>query len=179
MVVNVEPGVGEFYGLARFDHPSPATIDVLNEHFPNLHAEKNPSIIPSKKGESIVQLHDRVAYALRHIIAKADADPSGPKTLLICSHAAAMIAIGRALTGNMPEDYSEDDFNCFTCSFSKFVRRGVPEKSDSPGDDARWSPDDPDVVPDIQWRGKGVSGGWDCVINGDCSYLAGGEERGW
>ena len=35
-------------------------------------------------------------------------------------------------------------------------------------------------VPQIDWRaGKGVAGGWDCVLNGDCSHLEGGEERGW
>ena len=35
-------------------------------------------------------------------------------------------------------------------------------------------------VPKVDWRaGKGVAGGWDCVINGDCNHLEGGEERGW
>ena len=35
-------------------------------------------------------------------------------------------------------------------------------------------------VPKMDWRsGKGVAGGWDCVINGDCKHLEGGEERGW
>lgn len=181
--VNVEPGLGEFYGLARFDHPSPASIEVLNQHFPRLHAEKDPVIVPSTKGESIPQLHDRVAYCLHHLIRRADADPSGPKTLLICTHAASMIAIGRALTGNMPEDESEEDFRCFTCSFSKFARRSSTSAVAADGDwsqEATWNPKDGDLVPDIGWRnGKGVAGGWDCEINGDCSFLQGGEERGW
>lgn len=35
-------------------------------------------------------------------------------------------------------------------------------------------------VPMADWRGgKGVAGGWDCVINGNCNHLDGGEERGW
>nr|POE73001.1 uncharacterized protein CFP56_30940 [Quercus suber] len=174
--VNVEPGVGEFYGLARFDHPSPASIDVLNTHFPNLHADKDPIIVPSTKGESIPQLHDRLAYALHHLIARADADPSGPKSLLICSHAAAMISIGRVLTGRMPEDVAEEDFNCFTCSFSKFVRKAGGDSEDVQA----WDPENADQIPDVQWRdGKGVQGGWKCEVNGDCSFLPGGEERGW
>ncbi|KAK4631649.1 Transcription factor tau subunit [Fulvia fulva] len=185
--VYVEPGVGEFYGLARFDHPSPAPIEELNRHFDHLQAVKPPSIVPSTKGESIPQLHDRVAYALQHIIARADADPAGPKTLLICTHAAAMIAIGRTLTGRMPEDEGEEDFKCFTCSFSKFVRRQQPITDGTNGAKANgtqlnsdWTPESPDQVPDIGWRnGNGVSGGWHCEINGDCSFLAGGEERGW
>ncbi|KAK4545219.1 hypothetical protein LTR36_003398 [Oleoguttula mirabilis] len=185
--VRVEPGLGEFYGLARFDHPSPASIEVLNTHFPHLHAEKDPTIVPSTKGESISQLHDRLAYCLHHLIERADADPEGPKSLLICTHAASMIAIGRALTGRMPEDEGEDDFNCFTCSFSKFARRQMPASSpEQEGTEgvakrpAKWSPQKADDVPDINWRdGNGVAGGWDCVVNGDCSFLEGGEERGW
>jgi transcription factor C subunit 7 len=176
--VIVEPGLGEFYGLARFDHPSPASIDVLHTHFAHLHAEKDPVIIPSTKGESIAQLHDRVAYCLHHIIKTADQDPNGPKALLICTHAAAMIAIGRALTGHMPEDEGEEDFKCFTCSFSKFVRKS-PQPAHDP-EPQSWDPEDADAVPDVQWRGgKGVAGGWVCEVNGDCSFLEGGEERGW
>lgn len=176
--VVVEPGLGEFYGLARFDHPQPASIDVLNTHFPHLHAEKDAIIIPSTKGESIPGLHDRIAYCLSRVIARADADPAGPKALLICTHAASMICIGRALTGRMPEDEGEEDFRCFTCSFSKFTRKDGSVAGHTTSSD--WNPEDPDTVPDVQWKGgKGVAGGWNCEVNGDCSFLAGGEERGW
>ena len=93
---------------------------------------------------------------------------------MLCSHAAVMIALGRALTGRMPDDEGEDDFKCATCSFSKFVRRGkgvdeVPAWDAARGDD----------VPAVPWRGRGVQGGWECEVNGDCSFLSGGEERGW
>jgi len=94
-----------------------------------------------------------------------------------------MISIGRALTGRMPEDEGEEDFKCFTCAFSKFTRRravttaAVEDDGVSP---AAWDASRPDEVPDVGWRdGKGVGGGWDCEVNGDCSFLAGGEERGW
>lgn len=180
--IHIEPGLGEFYGQARFDHPSPAPLSVLNTHFPHLHAyEDGPIIVPSTKGESIPQLHDRLAYCLAALIARADADPSGPKALLICSHAASMIAIGRALTGRMPEEEGEEDFRCFTCCCSTFVRRrgGLSGGGEQAATDA-WSPKTPDQVPDIGWRdGNGVAGGWTCEVNGDCSFLPGGEERGW
>lgn len=92
-----------------------------------------------------------------------------------------MIAIGRALTGRMPEDEGEEDFNCFTCAFSKFVRRPQSKYTGSGQGLAQgWSAEKPDAVPDLGWRGgKGVGGGWDCEVNGDCSFLSGGEERGW
>lgn len=198
MKIHLERGIGEFYGQARFDHPSPAPLSVLHNHFDNLAedaaAEKKNIIIPSPNGESIPQLHNRIAYALNTIISRADDDDdadvsAAPKTLLICTHAAAMIAIGRALTGRMPENEGEEDFNCFTCALSKFVRRPRSKYTASSSASAsvrgqaaeEWNAEFPDVVPDVGWRGvgKGVGGGWDCEINGDCSFLSGGEERGW
>jgi transcription factor C subunit 7 len=110
--------------------------------------------------------------------------------------------MGRALTGNMPEDPNEEDFNVFTTGLSTFVRRSVPSpettmtttttttirrtvpEGDS-NDEDLLAPgtkisDSSHIrsVPDWM-NGKGVGGGWDCVSNGDCSFLSGGEERGW
>ena len=116
---------------------------------------------------------------MSRIVADLDTETPEPKAVLLCTHAASLIAIGRVLTGHMPEDVNEEDFKPFTCGLSKFVRRSIPprqreellEKSES-------SSEDP--AADIDWRdGKGVAGGWDCVLNGDCSFLDGGEERGW
>lgn len=132
------------------------------------------------QGESIPQLHDRVAYCLEHIIEAADQDPNGPKAILICTHAAAMIAIGRALVGCMPEDDTAEDFNCFTASFSRFVRRKNGVKSSFADVKGSWDAEAAEKVPDVGWRGgAGVGGGWECEINGDCSFLDNGPERGW
>ncbi len=179
----------EFYGLARFDHPSPASLEVLHTHFPDLHQSYRAHLVPSINGESISTLHDRIAYTLHRIIASLDSDPSNPKALLICTHAAAMIAIGRALTGQMPEDVNTEDFKCYTCSLSKFVRREVStsrfvtpseEQKARQEEEEVWDPSSPEVIPKIQWRGgRGVQRGWNCTVNGDCSFLRGGEERGW
>jgi transcription factor C subunit 7 len=110
--------------------------------------------MPASKGEMIVELHERVRNALDHIITTLDNDPEQPKTVLICTHAATMIAAGRVLTGNMPEDPDEDDFQCFTAGLSKFVRRSAdPQKT--------------------------AAGNWDCELNSETSYLSGGAERGW
>ncbi|KAJ9656772.1 C6 zinc cluster transcription factor-like protein [Coniosporium apollinis] len=177
--VRVENGLGEFYGLARFDHPSPAPLKILHTHFSTLHPTYAPVIIPSTNGESIPNLHDRIAYALHRIISTLDADPSQPRALLICTHAASMIAIGRALTGRMPSDFSEEDFRCFTCALSKFRRRRRPDAEEAEEDVEAWDPGVPEKIPRVEWRGKGVKGGWECEVNGDCSFLSGGEERGW
>lgn len=181
MAVWLEPGIGEFYGQARFDHPSPAGIEILSELFPHLRAEAQPLVKPSVNGESIPMLHDRVAYCLDRLVAAADSDPSQPKALILCTHAAAIIAMGRVLTGRMPDDIGEEDFRCFTCGVSKFVRRKQNAEDDVHGVEAEnWDSSDPETIPDVGWRdGKGVKGGWTCEMNSDCSFLEGGEERGW
>ncbi|KAL1630228.1 C6 zinc cluster transcription factor-like protein [Neofusicoccum ribis] len=183
--IRVENGLGEFYGLARFDHPSPAPLSVLHTHFPDtLDAAYTPILVPSTNGESIPDLHDRIAYTLSRIVAQLDADPRQPRSLLICTHAASMIAIGRALTGRMPPEEGEEDFKCFTCALTRFDRR----RGGADGDALRaeemasgeWVADRPHEIPRVQWReGRGVGGGWTCELNGDCSFLSGGEERGW
>ena len=81
----------------------------------------------------------------------------------------------------MPEDPNEEDFKCFTCSLSRFQRRHTTRVADSdhylvPDWDASY----PEKIPELSWKdGKGVAGGWTCLINGDCRFLEGGEERGW
>lgn len=144
----------EFFGRAEFDHPTPPTLEHLHPHFDDLDHEYESVHIPASKGEFIVELHERVNNALNHIITELDNEPAQPKTVLLCTHAATMIAIGRVLTGQMPQDPDEDDFQCYTASLSKFVRREM----------------DPE---------KGVIGNWDCVLNSETGYLSGGAERGW
>lgn len=179
--------------MARFTHPSPATPPLLHGLFPSYRLDYKPSIIPSSSGESIAQLHDRCAYALQYIIAQADAedaahmtqaqekgsvqgDSLGERTaILICTHAASMIAVGRILTGRMPEDICEEDFRTYTCGISKFTRRAMPLSEQRFG-----QVEAGDEIPKVNWEDeRGVAGGWDCEVNGNCSHLDGGEERGW
>lgn len=125
-------------------------------------------------GESIEELHDRTAYALHRIIEQSDRE--GVKAICICTHAATLIAIGRVLTGRMPEDIAEEDFRPFTCGLSTFVRKGGKENIQSV---KQWEGPETEV-PYVEWkRGKGVGGGWEMKVNGDCNFLSGGEERGW
>ncbi|RAK78393.1 phosphoglycerate mutase family protein [Aspergillus fijiensis CBS 313.89] len=218
--VRIENGLGEWFGHTTFfEHPQPAPHSILATHFPTLlplppatspppsvrdrggNPPTTPHVIPSPTGETIAQLHDRVATALAGILADVDAEiaaleaaqpahePRTSKAILICSHAAPLIAMGRALTGHMPADPNTDDFAVFTAGLSTFRRRrreSGDRRDASPGQQAEI----PSLargtkvlragttVPD--WRGgKGVAGGWDCVRNGDCEFLSQGAERGW
>lgn len=158
----------EWYGPSEtFLHPSPASLSLLSSNFfPSLNINPTyaPSIIPPAAGETICQLHNRVAYALSHIIRTVDAETGQNKNvaILICTHAATLIAIGRSLTGNMPQDVCEEDFLAPCAGITKFVRRVGKEGGEG------------------EWRGgKGVGGGWDCLLNGNCDHLTGGAERTW
>ncbi|KAL8642523.1 MAG: hypothetical protein Q9228_000787 [Teloschistes exilis] len=165
----LDNGIGEWYGAAHFDHPSPAPPAVLSSLFPSCIDETyEPSIIPPRSGETIEQLHDRVAQALTHIIARADAEnPSSDDSILLCTHAATLIAISRALTGDMPSDPNEDDFLAPTAGLTRFIRKQISTEGQEKG-------------PPLEWKGgKGVAGGWTCVLNGNCNHLAGGAERSW
>ncbi|KAL5387064.1 hypothetical protein DPSP01_003676 [Paraphaeosphaeria sporulosa] len=152
--IRIDRGVGEFFGRADFEHPAPPSIEILNKHFRDLDQDYVSVHIPPANGEWLSELHQRVTRALTKIVTDLDHDPEQPKTLLICTHAATMIAAGRALTGKIPADLNEDDFQCYTASLSKYVRRGFELE-------------------------KGVAGNWDCVLNSETGYLSGGAERGW
>jgi len=89
----------------------------------------------------------------------------------------------------MPENEEDADFNCGTCSLSVFKRRKTPSGTGEA--DARkeqeeeevveeWDERQPDHIPRVAWRdGKGIMGGWECTVDGDCSHLTNGEERSW
>ena len=168
-----DTGLGEWYGDAPFTHPSPAPPEVLHALFSAYSLTRSSSIIPSANGETILELHNRCAYALSYIISSLDREVGDEEVaIVICTHAASLIAMGRALTGLMPRDVNEGDFRPFTCGVSKFVRQTVEWQ-----EVRMWNEEK--GVPDIGWRGRGVGGGWDCVMNGSCEHLNGGEERGW
>ncbi|TLS31010.1 hypothetical protein PpBr36_03490 [Pyricularia pennisetigena] len=171
--IRAEPGLGEWFGTAHFDHPAPAPVEELSTLFPGiLDQGYSPALTPTSRGESIEQLHDRVALAVLEIIKRCDAE--GVRSVVLCTHAAVVIALGRVLTGHMPADITVDDFHAYTCGLSVYRRRhqAAPVAVDQPSVSPAAGP--------VAWRdGTGVGGGWDCELNSDCSFLPGGCERGW
>lgn len=171
--VRGERGIGEWFGRAWFVQPKPAEPSRLRrEFFPWVNDQYESLVVPPENGERIEPLHDRVARALARVVQDVDEEfaragrGDEEVTVLLCGHAAQIIASGRALTGQFPDDHDEDDFQCFTCGLSKFVRRQVPAHGAAYYDD--------------DWRTSGgVAGGWDCILNSDCSHLSQGAERGW
>jgi transcription factor C subunit 7 len=185
--IRPETGLAEWYGSAPFEQPRPAPVDRLRPLFPGLLAgDHAPLLDVPRRGETMAQLHARVALALGRIVDQGDAE--GVRAVLLCSHAAAIIAMGRVLTGRMPPDPDEDDFRAFTCGLSMYRRRRVGGTSASSaaalvatGNETRGSSAASAKEEEAEsWRdGRGVRGGWDVLLNSDCSFLTGGEERGW
>ena len=181
-----ETGLGEWFGSADFEHPAPASLGTLQPLFPGLlDPEYGPVVTPNPMGEGIHELHDRVAAAMEALIAQCDRD--GVRAVLLCSHAAVVIALGRVLTGQMPDEIDTEDFKCFTCGLSRYRRRGAgidPKGQDGMIDrhatPAHHVARDCMDRPALGWRGgQGTAGGWDCEWNSDCAHLSQGEERGW
>ncbi|KAI1089700.1 phosphoglycerate mutase-like protein [Rostrohypoxylon terebratum] len=207
--IRIDLGLSEWYGLAHFDHPSSAPLNELHTFFPELDLSYVSGPAPSRHGESLPQLHDRVAKAIDLIIKRSDQE--GHKAVILSTHAAVVVALGRVLTGRM-----DTDFGAFTCGLSKFKRR-VSIASQAPlgsNDKAGIK----SIVPatreqmrtevEVESRktqletntksntdhqheslqhdrgsaGRGGSrlyGNWSCELDSDCSFLRGGEERGW
>jgi len=185
-----ETGIGEWFGAAKFEHPVPATPEVLASHFPALlDLSYTAAVVPTRMGEGVGELHDRVAATLDALV--TDCDRDGIRAILLCTHAAVVIALGRVLTGRMPESIEAEDFGAFTCGLSVYRRResGSGDKDGEEGTTAvagrsptlvqATDAGNRSQVGRVEWRGRGVSGGWDCLLDSDCSHLSSGEERGW
>ncbi|KAI4206350.1 MAG: hypothetical protein LQ348_001019 [Seirophora lacunosa] len=176
--VRVDNGIGEWYGhSSTFTHPAPPSLSLLcTKYFPSLkiNPDYRPSCIPSPSGETIAELHDRVAYALSCIIQTVDSETRAEEevSILICTHAATLIAIGRCLTGNMPSDVGQEDYLAPCAGLTKFVRRKASARQEFGNSK--------DGAGNADWKeGKGVAGGWNCELNGNCDHLAAGAERTW
>jgi transcription factor C subunit 7 len=127
--IRAEHGLSEWFGSAPFDHPLPAPVSKLKGMFPSLDETYKPLVIPERKGESLVELYARTSRALRAVIAQCDAE--GVRSIIICSHAAALIAMGRVLTGQIPENPEVDDFRAFTCGLSVYRRTNASTSTGS------------------------------------------------
>lgn len=118
-----EYGLCEWFGAAPFDHPVPAPPELLKTMFPAYDSKYVSALTPSRKGEAVDELYGRVDRAMQAIIDRCDAE--GRRAVVICTHAAVVIALGRVLTKNIPENVETEDFQAFTCGLSVYRRQGL------------------------------------------------------
>ena len=124
--VYVENGLAEWYssvipgtGL----HPIPRPTESLAASFPALRIDVSdwprPTWLPSRKGESLDQVHDRCQGFLRAFLPRAE-ELAGRrhKKILLVSHAGIVIALARELMGDR-----NLSFRAACCSLTTLVRR--------------------------------------------------------
>ncbi|KAK3379579.1 histidine phosphatase superfamily [Lasiosphaeria ovina] len=157
-----ETGLGEWYGSASFEHPIPAARSKLDALFPALlDPDYRPAVVPTRMGESIAELHDRVAATMDALV--ADCDREGVRAVLLCSHAAVIIALGRVLTGAVPDSVEAEDFRAFTCGLSVYRRRttkGGGQSSRSSGGDGALAGCAAEIIGPSSSQAGGDTGQW-------------------
>lgn len=180
--VRCEPGLVDWFGPAPVDHPRPLpTAQLRARFFPWVDAAYVASgVQPPRHGESMAQLHARLAAVMSGIVRQCDAE--GVRSVLLCTHAAPILALGRVLTGQLPSDVGAEDFGVFTCGLSVFSRQKRPQQEQPPSSattPVSWDDSLQTLAGQMWTHGRGIGGGWDCAVNCDCSFLSEGEERGW
>jgi len=115
----IEHGVGEWYspivpntGL----HPRPQRAHALQKHFPAIDDSWNPPTwLPSRKGETIAELHERTAGFLRAFATRVGTQH---KRVILLGHAASAIALVQQLVGD-----AKLPLRVGCCTVSTLVRR--------------------------------------------------------
>ncbi|CDU26365.1 related to TFIIIC subunit, 55 kDa (transcription initiation factor) [Sporisorium scitamineum] len=118
-----EPGLAEWFPTAPPQtgiHPSPARAVYMQEFVPKLSLSWSPLLYPENGGESISQLHARARRILDLIQQRCD--QLGVTRVLICSHAAIIIAMGRVLLNDDADGKRTKFIGAGTASLSKYTR---------------------------------------------------------
>ncbi|KAJ1578864.1 hypothetical protein NDA14_003466 [Ustilago hordei] len=146
-----EPGLAEWFPTATPStgpHPHPARAEYMKEFVPQLSLSWQPLLYPNSDGESISQLHARARRILDLIQQRCE--ELDVTRVLICSHAATIIAMGRVLLNDDADGKREKFIGAGTATLSKYLRvKG------------------------------GKEGEWRQELNGDASFLPEGVEREW
>ncbi|KAF8168057.1 histidine phosphatase superfamily [Crassisporium funariophilum] len=154
--IYVEHGIAEWYSPVAPGtglHPRPGPTESLQSFFPEVNTTWSSLYYPSRKGETIGEVHDRLDTfakvflpALEHRLPGAQHE-----RLLLVTHAATAIALVRTFVGDR-----EIPMKAGCCSLSKLKRKS-PERAGP----------------------KEVIGGWTALqlVNGD--HLKEGSSREW
>ncbi|KAL1413726.1 C6 zinc cluster transcription factor-like protein [Vanrija albida] len=129
-------------------------------------AEYAPTYFPNRRGETVPELAARIDGFVRAFVRRVEAERPDVRTLLIVSHAACVVQIGRALVG----DYALD-FPAATASLSLYRRKGLGSLSAARAHGH--------VDGALFGTGKPVLGDWDAVILNSVDHLSGGVQHSW
>ncbi|KAJ9111692.1 hypothetical protein QFC19_001051 [Naganishia cerealis] len=188
--LKLEHGVQEWYSQVLPDtglHPRPGHAEQLKQFFPDILDEQYRSTVyASRSGESVSELQARCDLFVDVFVNRIEAEYPNVKTVAIFAHAASVIALGRALTGDKAMEIRAG------CATTSFYRRKSPSRLDNatqlepmtngtasaPGS-ASLEQKNTEQQKANNAKSPGGVGCWDCIWNGRADYLALGEERNW
>jgi len=100
----VEHGLSEWYSTVKAGtglHPRPDQAEVLQTYFSQIDPSWSTVWYPSRKGETIEEVHDRASGCLNALASTIDRHyPGKHRRILLVSHAATVIALTRELVGD-------------------------------------------------------------------------------
>lgn len=152
----LERGIGEWYKPDRPVIPEPAPLDKLSELFPEItidpHWSASPTIIPSNKGETELDIFERSGKFLESFIARINRDYPTVERVLLVTHAATKQCIGMKLMGYKDVRASIDEHGTVlhnaSCSIDRY-----------------------DTLPQSDL--------WELKMNGNTDFLTNGAEMDW
>ncbi|OBZ88660.1 Transcription factor tau subunit [Choanephora cucurbitarum] len=114
--VFVDYSMAEWYGKAHDHYLPPALLSELERLFP---IQSHTSSIALPEGiETAHDCHVRVKRGIDQLLAKLNAEPHPPKTILLAGHAASAICAVRGLIGD-----ANYPVRCGVCSLSHLVHQ--------------------------------------------------------
>ncbi|KAL7409035.1 histidine phosphatase superfamily [Mrakia frigida] len=154
--IRLEHGIMEWYSTVpiatpQLLHPRPSDPTTLSVHFPpgTLDLAYSSTYYPSRLGETLSDLLLRARLFLIAFLRRIEEEYPDVKTICLIGHAASVIALGRALTGD-----KDLEVTAGCCTVSTYKRKTQGDKPATVGD-------------------------WDITKNGDASFLEKGVERNW
>lgn len=179
--VSCEHGIGEWWvatplkqglTLYRFSRAAPGTgllpraggPSTLQAHYDMKLTPWQPTYFPRREGETMEDLTERIDSFLLAFVRRVEAERPDVRTLLIVSHAAVVVQIARALSGEY-----DLDFPAATASLSLYRRKGLTSLSAARahGHGEVYGPDKP------------VLGDWEIVFKNSVEHLSGGVQHSW
>ncbi|AET40171.1 uncharacterized protein Ecym_5417 [Eremothecium cymbalariae DBVPG len=158
--IYTDRGISEWYKPDREVIPEPAGFDVLSNFFPEkLKEDWEPSVIPSKNGESEEEIFDRCKSFWHIFISRVEARFPDVENIMLVTHAATKIALGMSLLGfnNCRQAIDGDGtiIRSGACSLDKYE---LLNQDDDINFDQRH---------------------WKMTMNGNTEFLKHGEEMHW
>jgi len=156
--IYAEHGLSEWYSPAEPGtglHPRPSSASALQAYFPEIDDSWSSVWYPSRKGETVPALHDRLAGFLGVFVPEVHRRFAGVhKRILVLSHAATVLALAHELVGDR-----ELSFRAACCSLTVVDRKDAG--AEAAGDRAARRTD------------------WTARLLGDGGHLKEGPQRAW